>query len=206
MVPLAFDPVAGHFDGEEADGRLRELAEEVPAGFDGVDFSHLQELRVDAGAVRYSGEDLVPARVSAFPDVVEKASRAARRSKIGGWPMRPGPVRNGWRSKIWRGFRGQSWVSAWFCDPPPAFAEAYGHGVGPSNRVRAEWSGWAKSGESPRARGWAAFIPKSAAMKSARLPLPSALRFGNRSASCLRGANGEDFSRGISGVKLPEQP
>ena len=81
MVPLAFDHVVEHFDGEAADGRLEEFAEEVLAGFDRVDFSHFQELRVDAGAVRYGGEDLVPARVYAFPDVVEKASRAARRSK-----------------------------------------------------------------------------------------------------------------------------
>jgi len=70
-----------HFDGEEAVGRLREFAEEVLAVFDFVGaLLHGEEFRIDVRAVRYGRENFVPAGVFlAFPNVVEKARRAARR-------------------------------------------------------------------------------------------------------------------------------
>ena len=67
------------FDAEEAVGRLLEHAQEVLVVFDFVgSLLHFEEGRVDVRAVRYRREDSVPAGVVAVPDVVEKASGAAR--------------------------------------------------------------------------------------------------------------------------------
>ena len=92
LIDIGAEHAADGFGVGETVGGLDEFAEEVLAVSDGVGgLLHIERVRVDLGTVVDIGEDAMPFRVMAVPDIVEKAGLAAGGGTAcldSGWKLR----------------------------------------------------------------------------------------------------------------------